>query len=146
MSAAPAARVAAISLCVGAAQPMLQPAEARARADFGLEGDRHAKAGSERQVLLVDAAVLVAEGLKPGGIRENLTIDGMAVDGLKAGTRLRVGAEVVLRVTKICEPCHVMDKIQPGLQARLKGRRGILTSVESGGAIRVGDAVAPIAG
>jgi MOSC domain-containing protein YiiM len=34
-----------------------------------------------------------------------------------------------------------MDAIRPGLQARLKGRRGILTMVINGGPIKVGDPI-----
>jgi len=120
------------------------PASVEARADHGLEGDRHAKKGSPRQVLLADAEVIAAEGLVPGDIRENLAIEGLPVDGLPAGTRLRVGDAVVLRVTGPCEPCGFLEKVRPGLRARLEGRRGTLATVETGGTIRAGDAVTRI--
>ena len=139
---APAGRLVSIQLCVGHRVPMAAPAEAVARPGFGLEGDRHARPGSVRQVLLADAAVLAAEGLPPGGIRENLTVEGLPVDALAVGTRLRCG-EAVLRVVHACEPCGQMDEIRPGLQERLRGRRGMLAVVESGGRLRVGDAIAP---
>ena len=137
----PPGRIVALRLCTATRAPMGGPAEAVARADFGLEGDRHARPGSRRQVLLVDAAVLRAEGLQPGDLRENVTVEGLPVDGLPVGTRLRIGAGVLLRVTKNCEPCSRMDEIRPGLQERLRGRRGTLTAVEAGGVIRVGDAI-----
>ena len=34
-----------------------------------------------------------------------------------------------------------MDEIRPGLRAELEGRRGVLTSVEQGGTIKVGDPI-----
>jgi MOSC domain-containing protein YiiM len=137
----PAARVLAIHLCKGARVPMESPAAASARAGFGLEGDRHARTGSPRQVLAVDAAVLAAEGLAPGALRENLTLEGIAVDALPAGARLRLGGAVVLRATGPCEPCRVMDEVRPGLRASLRGRRGTLFVVEQGGLVRSGDPV-----
>ena len=140
----PGGRVASIQLCVGHRVPMATPREAVARVDFGLEGDRHARTGSLRQVLIADAAVLAEEGLPPGGIRENLTVEGLGVDGLPPGTRLRCG-ESVLRVVQACEPCGQMDEIRPGLREALRGRRGVLTVVETGGRIRVGDAMVPLA-
>jgi MOSC domain-containing protein YiiM len=120
------------------------PGSVEAVAGRGLEGDRHAREGSLRQVLLVDAAVLAAEGLAAGDLRENLTVEGLAVDGLPAGTRLRVGAAVVLRVTGPCEPCAFIEGIRPGLREGLQGRRGTLAVVEGGGTLRVGDAVAEL--
>ena len=58
---------------------------ASALAGLGLEGDRHGRKGGGRQVLVVDVAVLAAEGLAHGAIRENLTVEGIAVDALPAG-------------------------------------------------------------
>ena len=135
------ARLASIRVCRGPREPMGAPDRVEARADFGLAGDRHAKAGSHRQVLLVDAAVLAAEGLAPGEIRENLLLEGIAVDALPAGTRLRIGPDAVLRVTGPCEPCAFVDGVRPGLRRRLEGRRGSLATVETGGVLRVGDEV-----
>lgn len=137
-------RLAAIHLCRGPRVPMVAPASVEAREDRGLAGDRHGRKGSRRQVLLVDAAVLAAEGLAPGVPRENLTVEGIAVDALPAGARLRVGDAAVLRVTGPCEPCAFVEGIRPGLRARVEGRRGTLAVVESGGTLRVGDPVVRI--
>ena len=134
-------RVVAIHLCRGPRAPMDAPASVAALAGLGLEGDRHAREGSGRQVLLLDAAVLAAEGLAPGVLRENLTIEGISVDALPAGARLRVGADAVLLVQGPCEPCAFVDGVRPGLRAKLEGRRGTLTTVAAGGTLRVGDAV-----
>jgi MOSC domain-containing protein YiiM len=117
------------------------PASVAALAGRGLEGDRHAREGSGRQVLLLDASVLAAEGLAPGVLRENLTIDGIAVDALPRGARLRVGDDAVLVVHGPCEPCAFVEGVRPGLRAKLEGRRGTLTTVEKGGTLRVGDPV-----
>ena len=136
-----AGRLVAIHLCLGPRVPMGAPDAVEARADHGLDGDRHAKKGSSRQVLLMDAAILGAEGLAPGVLRENLAVDGIPVDALPAGTRLRVGGAAILRVTGPCEPCGFVEGVRPGLKARMEGRRGTLAVVEAGGTLRVGDSV-----
>jgi len=108
----------------------------------GLEGDKHASAASQRQVLLADKQDLDGLGLEPGTIKENLTIEGLAVMELEPGTRLRVGKRAVLEVNKVCEPCFRMDEIREGLRLQLDGRRGMMTTVVEGGPIQVGDPIA----
>lgn len=120
--------------------PMEEIAEIRALADSGLEGCAHARAGSPRQVLLMDSETLEAMDLRPGIIRENITTRGINVNGLSAGERLRVG-EAQLEVSMACTPCDLLEKIRPGLRRELRGRRGMLCRVIASGTIRRGDSV-----
>jgi MOSC domain-containing protein YiiM len=106
----------------------------------GLENCAHARPGSARQVLLVDRETLEAMDLRPGVIRENITTDGMDVNGLPLKQELRVG-EVRLQVSEICHPCDQLEKIRPGLRRELRGRRGMLCRVLEGGIIRTGDSI-----
>ena len=110
-------------------------------AGTGLEGDKHAVARSNRQVLLVDKEALDALGLEPGTVKENLTVEGVRVMALLPGTRLRLGRDAVLEITSVCEPCFRMDEIRQGLRLELDGRRGMNSRVIAGGAIAVGDSV-----
>ena len=114
--------------------------QALAVADQGLEGCLHGRAGSKRQVLLVDSETLNEFGLLPGIIRENVTTVGLNVAELRPGQRLCVG-EAVLEVTVPCEPCFRMDEIRMGLQKELGNRRGTLCRVVEGGRISRGDAI-----
>ena len=109
-------------------------------ADFGVEGDRKAKAGSARQILLVAAEDLEALGVKPGDVRENVTTRGLDLQALPAGTRLRLGRAVV-ELTKPCSPCGKLNRVRHGLMRDSRGRRGVLGRVIRGGPVRVGDAV-----
>ena len=136
-----AGQVVAVQLCPGHRLPMQPVDEALALEGRGLQGDGHNKARGSRQVLLMDLETLEALDLAPGIIKENLTLRGIAVNQLPPGQRLQVGAEVVLEVTKPCEPCFRMDEIRPGLQAVLEGQRGMLAHVITGGPIRPGDSV-----
>jgi len=120
---------------------MQQVEEARAIEGFGLEGDRHARAESSRQVLLMADETIEELGLRRGDVKENITTRGLEHSSLVRGQRLEVGHEVVLEITKPCEPCSRMEEIREGLQNELLGRRGILARVVQGGVIRVGDQI-----
>ena len=120
--------------------PMEEVAEVRALEDLGFEGCVHARPGSKRQVLLVESESLDAMGLPPGIIRENITTEGLNVNGLEAGTRLRIG-EALVEVTAPCTPCDLMERIRPGLRRDLQGRRGMLCRVLQSGVIRRGDSI-----
>jgi len=78
--------------------------------------------------------------LQPGIVRENITTDGLNVNGLPVGQRLRVGA-ALLEVSAVCTPCDQMEKVRPGLRREIYGRRGMLCRVIEGGEIRVGDPI-----
>jgi MOSC domain-containing protein YiiM len=129
-------------LFVGTAprRPMRGVEEVMAVADRGLEGCRHSRPGSRRQVLLVDSETLESFGLAPGQVKENITTRGVRLNELGEGQRLGIG-QAVLEVTGPCAPCSRMDEIRMGLQQELHGRRGILCRVVEGGRIRRGDAI-----
>jgi MOSC domain-containing protein YiiM len=120
--------------------PMEELSEVHAVADKGFEGCAHARTGGPRQVLLVDRETLDAMDLLPGILRENITTEGMNVNGLALGQALRIG-DVRLEVSAVCAPCDLMEKIRPGLRKELHGRRGMLCRVIEGGTIRRGDTI-----
>jgi MOSC domain-containing protein YiiM len=120
--------------------PMEELLLAEAAQDSGFVGCAHARPGGQRQVLLVDRETLDALALLPGMIRENITTEGLNVNGLKPGEILRVG-EALLEVTVPCTPCGLMDKIRMGLRREIRGRRGMMCRVLRGGMIRTGDPI-----
>ena len=125
--------------------PMEELSEARVVEQVGFDGCAHARpGGGGRQVLLVDVESLRTLNLAPGIIRENITTEGIDVNALKVGERLRTG-EVELEVSAVCEPCELMEEIRAGLMEELRGRRGMLCRVLRGGAIKVGDGIAVVA-
>jgi MOSC domain-containing protein YiiM len=114
--------------------------EVRALEDVGLEGCAHARPQGKRQVLLVDRETLDIFELAPGIVRENVTTEGLDVNGLAIGQRLQIG-EVELRVSAVCDPCEQIEALRPGLQAAMQGRRGMLCKVVRGGLLRPGDEI-----
>ena len=108
-------------------------------ADFGIEGDRHARPGSSRQVVLTQREVLDELRLPAGATREQLTVAGLAQ--LSAGDVLVLGSSVRLELVRPRVPCRVMDRVRPGLREELEGRGGWCARVLVGGTLRCGDEV-----
>jgi MOSC domain-containing protein YiiM len=88
----------------------------------------------------MEAEVLDRFGLAPGMARENILTRGLRLAEIAPGKSLTVGT-TILEVTADCDPCSFMDELQPGLQEAIRGERGILARVTSGGRICVGDPV-----
>jgi MOSC domain-containing protein YiiM len=124
-------------------EPMEELQEARAVEDVGLEGCAHARPQGKRQVLLMDRETLEAFALAPGIVRENITTEGLDVNGLAVGELLRIG-EVELQVSAVCDPCEQIEALRPGLQAAMQGRRGMLCKVVRDGLLRRGDEIVVI--
>ena len=125
-------------------------AEVTGRPGGGLEGDFHV-AKKTRSVLVIDRATLDAMRLRPGDLREQVTIEGVPdVTHLAEGTLLRVGG-IELRVNGECEPCtHIGELLgvedPEAFRASLVGRRGAAcTVVAATGVARVGDPVEVVA-
>lgn len=121
-------------------EPMEELREARAVEDVGLEGCAHARPQGRRQVLLMDRETLDAFELVAGIVRENVTTEGLDVNGLSLGQRLQIG-EVELQVSAVCDPCEQIEALRAGLQAAMQGRRGMLCKVVRGGLLRRGDEI-----
>ena len=86
-----------------------------------------------------------------GQLGENVTTRGIDLLGLPVGTRLRLGAEAVVRVTGLRNPCAQIDAFRKGLLKQVVGRApdgrpafraGIMGVVLTGGVVRPGDPIA----
>lgn len=125
--------------------PMEELAEIMVVEDAGLQGCAHARPKGKRQVLLMDRETLETFGLAPGIVRENITTEGLDVNGLAIGERLLIG-EVELQVSTPCDPCEQIEALRPGLQVAMEGKRGTLCKVVRGGMLRRGDEIVVIQG
>ena len=114
----------------------------RAVAGHGFEGCAHANP-PKREVLFVSRDHLDGLDLAPGAIRENVAVAGADVQQWPVGQRVRAG-EAVFEITMVCDPCHRMDELRPGLRSRLDGKRGMLARVVEGGDVAVGDELSPL--
>jgi MOSC domain-containing protein YiiM len=133
--------VVAIHLSTGSRKPLTSVARAHALHEQGLEGDIHlGRARGRRTVLLMEQEVLDHHGLKPGDVREQLTVRGLELVPLVFGTRLRIGG-ATFEVGGLCAPCERMNELKPGLRAALGDRRGRFVRVVEPGSFAVGDPI-----
>lgn len=122
----------------------------------GLVGDnqRHTQVhgGPERALCLYSLErilALQAEGhpIYPGAVGENLTLTGLDWEKLVPGTRLRLGRDVLIEVTRYTTPCSAIadafiDKqINRILQDRYPGWSRVYARVLQPGVIFPGDKV-----
>jgi len=134
---------------------------ARAVPGRGLEGDRYfsgtgfySKRPSDggRQVTLIEIESVQALDyseagdrrlkLSPADSRRNIATEGVPLNHL-VGKEFWVGP-VLMRGTRLCEPCTHLDELtQPGVMSGLIHRGGLRAEVLTGGVIRPGDLVRP---
>ncbi|MFQ3535004.1 MAG: MOSC domain-containing protein [Aggregatilineales bacterium] len=119
--------------------------EARLIADYGIQGDR--KGGNPKRNLNVmddiTLAELAAEGYptSPGVLGENLIISGIDLRTLLQGTCLQIGAEAIILLRALREPCQQLAELDARMPDSVVGRVGYMCRVVRGGLIRVGDPV-----
>lgn len=126
-------------------------AEAVLIADVGIEGDIHAGGGDRQVSFLAEESVarqrdaVAAKNLdfelRPGDYAENITTIGVDLLALPLGTRLRIGAEALLEVSKIGKTCHHHCEIYRQLGECVMPSEGIFCRVITGGVIRAGDPI-----
>ena len=154
-----------------AAHTMTKPNEAGIRlvAGLGIEGDAHqgvtVKHRSRvahdpnqpnlRQVHLIQSELhdeLHVGGfdVTAGQMGENVTTRGVDLLGLPAGARLRLGADAVVEVTGLRNPCAQLEGIAKGLMAAVLDRdadgnlvrkAGVMAIVVAGGEVHPGDLI-----
>lgn len=139
------------------------------RKGLGVEGDAHLGVTVQhrsrvradptqpnlRQVHLIqgelhDELQLAGFNVAEGTMGENITTRGIDLLALPRGARLRIGADAVIEITGLRNPCSQLDKYQKGLTAAVLGRNpdgsllrraGVMAIVLEGGAVNPGDAI-----
>ncbi|MFN3890293.1 MAG: MOSC domain-containing protein [Beijerinckiaceae bacterium] len=143
--------------------------EIRLIAGHGVEGDAHcgstvkhrsrvAKDPAKpnlRQAHLIHAELfeeLAQAGFSvgPGDLGENITTRGLNLLALPRGTLLHLGAEAIVEVTGLRNPCQQINDFQPGLMqavlertpaGALLRKTGVMGVVRAGGLVRRNDIV-----
>jgi len=115
------------------------------RVGLGLDHDAHAGDWHRQVSLLAQESIdkIRAAGLAVdcGDFAENLTTTGISLHTLPVGTRFKVGAQVVLRLTQIGKECHARCAIFAQVGDCVMPREGVFTEVVEGGEIQVGDGI-----
>jgi len=152
-------RIVQISVSPGGV-PKLAVPEARV-GSLGLDGDGHRNeehhGGAERAVCLfameqIDALAAEGHPIAPGALGENVTVAGLEWPSVVPGARLRLGADVVLEITRYTTPCfNIRTAFRGGDYARVSQKRHpgwsrVYARVVEEGVIRTGDDVILCAG
>src|SRR5206468_11944548 len=99
---------------------------------------------------LLDELRVGGFGVRPGAIGENVTTRGIDLLALPRGVQLRLGAEAVIEITGLRNPCRQIEAFEPGLLSGVLGRdaqghlirkAGVMAVVRAGGVARAGDAI-----
>ena len=157
--------VVSLHIAAGASAKMETVTEVRAVPGRGLEGDRYFKgtgfysqrpSHGGREVSLIetesvealDRGVLSAEGdtlgikLGAAATRRNIATSGVPLNHL-VDQEFWVGS-VLMRGTRLCEPCKHLDELtQPGVMGGLIHRGGLRAKILTEGVVRPGDVIRP---
>ncbi|KAA3645430.1 MAG: MOSC domain-containing protein [Chloroflexi bacterium] len=114
--------------------------------NHGIEGDAKAGHNPNRQLNLLSqewVQSLSDEGFKtsPGQFGEQMTLTGLEVTELPSGSRIQLGPEAVIEITKNRTGCVRLETVQDKKLEEIGGPIGALAKVLVSGTIRVGDEV-----
>ena len=116
--------------------------------NHGFRDDAHAGDWHRQVSLLAIESIekIRAKGLDvgPGDFAENITTRGIDLVNLPIGTRLKVGAEVLMEVTQIGKECHTRCAIYYQAGDCVMPREGIFTKVLKGGRVKKSDQIVVI--
>ena len=147
-------KVVSIHITPRAEAPMEAVERVEAVAGRGLNGDRYFTGegtfsgtveAPSFEVTLVEREMLEAfnkrsgHDLAPGDLRRNIVTKGVSLNEL-VGKTFRVG-DVVLRGTRLCEPCNHLATIVHKDVLNMVHQAGLRAGIVKSGTIRVGDSV-----
>ena len=127
---------------------------ARAEVGTGLEGDRYFNKagtysndpGSGRDITLIEIEAIEALRrdyqieLDPSQARRNIVTQGVALNHL-VDREFKIG-DVILRGTRLCDPCSHLEKLtRKGVMRGLIHRGGLRAEIISDGTLRPGDTI-----
>ena len=120
--------------------------EGKIRENYGLEGDAHADSNWHRQVSLlaiesINKMRTMGYEVNPGDFAENLTCEGIDLAALPVGTRLRVGKDIVLRISQIGKECHTGCAIFKLVGKCVMPKEGVFAEVIRGGTVHANDKI-----
>jgi MOSC domain-containing protein YiiM len=135
----------AISLSENRGVAKKNVARAQLQCDHGLVGDAHAGSWHRQVSLLAVEAIdrMAAQGARvaPGDFAENITTEGIDLDRLSLGSRLRLGATAELEITQLGKVCHGRCAVFQRVGDCVMPREGVFAKVVKPGWIAAGDRI-----
>ncbi|MBA4417995.1 MAG: MOSC domain-containing protein [Syntrophus sp. (in: bacteria)] len=112
---------------------------------FGLENDAHGGFMHRQISLLATESIqkIRDKGLDVsyGDFAENLTTEGIDLPSLPVGTTLKIGKDLLVKVSQIGKECHTRCAIFQQVGDCVMPREGIFVEVLNDGEVAVGDEI-----
>jgi MOSC domain-containing protein YiiM len=146
-------RVVSIHIAPTSSAAMQSLTEARAVPSRGLEGDRYfagvgtfsqtpSEGGRDITLIELESVDALDMNLSAADTRRNIVTSGVPLNHL-VKREFRVGT-VLLRGTRLCEPCSHLERLtKPGVMKEMAHRGGLRAQILTEGTIRVGDTIRP---
>ena len=113
--------------------------------EHGIENDVHAGKWHRQVSLLENEKIqeMIAKGveIKIGDFGENIITEGIELEKLIIGTKLKIGSDVILQVTQIGKECHTPCGIFYSVGYCIMPESGVFTRVLNAGEIKKGDEI-----
>jgi MOSC domain-containing protein YiiM len=138
-------RIKAISISKERGTKKYNVPTARLKAGFGIEGDAHAGDWHRQVSLLGEESIekMRAKGanVTEGDFAENITTEGIDLQTLKIGSKLRLGTEAEVEITQFGKQCHSGCFIFQQIGDCIMPREGVFAKVTKQGRIKPGDTI-----
>jgi len=139
-----AGKVEAICISQHKGIPKTSVSSAQIRRDHGIEGDAHAGPWHRQVSILAHENIETFKqsgrlDLQAGAFAENLVVSGLELSALGLGSRVRLGADVILSITQLGKCCHHRCAIFHQTGDCIMPRVGLFARVVVGGDVNVGD-------
>lgn len=112
---------------------------------LGIVGDAHAGNWHRQVSLLAEESIqkLRAKGVQvtSGSFAENITTEGINLQKLTIGSKLRLGPIVEIEITQLGKNCHSACRIFQQIGDCIMPREGIFAKVIKSGQIKIGDTI-----
>lgn len=118
---------------------------AELKAGFGIVSDAHSGNWHRQVSILAQESIekMRAKGadVTAGDFAENITTEGIELQFLAIGSKLRLGLEAEVEITQFGKECHSKCEIFQQIGDCIMPREGVFAKVTRSGRIRVGDIV-----
>ncbi len=144
-STAAAGKIKAVSISEKKGTRKINVLEAQLKVGFGVEKDAHAGNWHRQVSLLAVESIrkMTAKGLDigAGDFAENITTEGINLQSLPLGTKLKVGPEAEVEITQFGKKCHSDCEIFQQIGDCIMPREGVFAIVTKPGRVKPGDRI-----
>ena len=138
-------RIKAISISKEQGTKKYNVPTAQLKADFGIEGDAHAGNWHRQVSLLAEESIekMRAKGatVTSGDFAENITTEGIDLQSLSIGSKLRLGSVAEVEITQFGKKCHSGCAIFQQIGDCIMPREGVFAKVTKPGQVKTGDTI-----